>query len=247
MPFTPAHPAILFPFKWVNAKYYSLTALVIGCIVPDFEYFIFLSSGAWISHTLRGIFTFDLPLCFILGFVWHSFLKITFMDLFPNFRFKSKNVLKNEGRISSPKQFVVFFTSALIGIITHLVWDSFSHSNGYMAHRIPILLEEMNFFGHPVRWCYILWYVSTIVGLLVVMKQVIDRKWSLSQFIKHQKERRSFWLTVFLITLTIGIIRVSLGLSNNLPRHLIIIFLGSSIYAFVIAAYLRSKKLKVTS
>jgi hypothetical protein len=247
MPFTPAHPAILFPFKWVNAKYYSLTALVIGCIVPDFEYFIFLSSGAWTSHTLKGIFTFDLPLCFIIAFIWHSFLRTTFMEMFPNIRFKAKNMLQNDVMISNPKQFVIFFTSSLFGIVTHLVWDSFSHANGYMAHRIPILIEEMNFFGHPVRWCYILWYVSTFLGLIVVMKQVVDRKWSLSRFIKHQKERRSFWLTVILITLVIGLIRVSFGLSHNLPRHLIIIFLGSSIYAFVIAAYLRSQKLKVIS
>ena len=40
MPFTFSHPAVILPATYLDKKYYCLSALIIGSMTPDFEYFI---------------------------------------------------------------------------------------------------------------------------------------------------------------------------------------------------------------
>lgn len=39
MPFTFAHPATVLPFAKKHSKHISVTALILGSMAPDFEYF----------------------------------------------------------------------------------------------------------------------------------------------------------------------------------------------------------------
>lgn len=39
MPFTFAHPAAVLPFAKKHSKHISVTALILGSMAPDFEYF----------------------------------------------------------------------------------------------------------------------------------------------------------------------------------------------------------------
>lgn len=59
MPFTFAHPAIVLSFGIKKTKYLDLTALVIGSMAPDFEYFIY----------------FNLPIVFIVAYIYQCILK----------------------------------------------------------------------------------------------------------------------------------------------------------------------------
>ena len=68
MPFTLAHPAIVLPLAAKKLRM-SATGLVIGSMVPDFEYFIRMRTESKYSHTLAGLFWFDLPLGLLLCFV----------------------------------------------------------------------------------------------------------------------------------------------------------------------------------
>ena len=47
MPFTFSHPAIVLPF---SKKWFSLTALVTGSIIPDFEYFFKMKGHSDYGH-----------------------------------------------------------------------------------------------------------------------------------------------------------------------------------------------------
>ncbi len=71
MPFTFSHPAIVLPFGLIGQRYFSMTALIIGSMTPDFEYFLRLRVRSDFSHTLFGVFWFDLPLGIVLCFVFH--------------------------------------------------------------------------------------------------------------------------------------------------------------------------------
>ena len=235
MPFTPAHPAILLPLRKVPEKYISWTALIIGSIVPDMEYFIWMSSGSFLSHTFLGIFYFNLPMTFLLAFFWQQsavfvvrkrwpYLKSQFLyqriEYFPDY-------LK--------KHWLKFTLSAMVGILSHLVWDSFSHSKGYLAvHVFPILIEHISVLGIYTRLCYVVWYISTIVGIALIAGIFFDFKAVLGNRKGGIKNNLIFLLKVELIAIVIGVIRVFFGLDENIPRHLIIIALGASIYALVI-------------
>ncbi|MEN2414974.1 DUF4184 family protein [Flavobacterium mesophilum] len=72
MPFTFSHPAIILPFKYFPKSWFSMTGLVIGSLTPDFEYFMRMKVQSIYSHTLLGVFWFDLPLAIALTFIFHS-------------------------------------------------------------------------------------------------------------------------------------------------------------------------------
>lgn len=75
MPFTFAHPAIILPLPFLNKRWFSLTGLIIGSMIPDFEYFIRMRIQSIYSHTLAGIFWFDLPLALLISFIFHNKVK----------------------------------------------------------------------------------------------------------------------------------------------------------------------------
>src|ERR1700712_1533317 len=83
MPFTLAHPAIVLPLRKLPKHWYSLTGLIIGSITPDFEYFIRMRVQSIYSHTLWGLFWFDIPLGLLLTFGYLSFIRDGLVDNLP--------------------------------------------------------------------------------------------------------------------------------------------------------------------
>jgi hypothetical protein len=83
MPFTPAHPAIVLLF--LKAKRVSATALVIGTMAPDFEYFLRMSVNGQYGHTFFGIFYFDIPVTIALAFLFHQQIKENLINNLPVF------------------------------------------------------------------------------------------------------------------------------------------------------------------
>ena len=238
MPFTPAHPAWLFPFRTVKKLNISWTALLIGSMVPDLEYFIWLSPAAYCSHTFSGIFVFNLPLTFILAFLWHHSLANA---LFPRLAFLNRNFQAE--RISDfpewlKKNIWSFLLCSLTGICSHLIWDSFCHANGYMVHRIPFLLDFTKIRGYDVRNCYIVWYLSTLIGLIIMSFWLVDFKKLFSAVTwKVFFTGSSFWGKILFVAGSIAIARIALGLSWNWTRHLVVIAMGSAFYGTIIVCY----------
>jgi hypothetical protein len=243
MPFTAAHPAILVPLKKVPEKYISWTALIIGSMVPDMEYFIWLSSGSFLSHTKMGIFYFDLPMTFLLAFFWQQSAVFVCRKRWPYLKAQYLSQRVEYFPDYLKKHWFKFTVSALIGILTHLAWDSFSHAKGYMAVNVfPVLIEHISVFGIYTRLCYVVWYISTIVGLMVIAAAIFDFKAIFRTRPGNFKNNLIFMLKVELIAIVIGIIRVFMGLDDNIPRHLIIIALGASIYAFALMILFERRK-----
>jgi len=235
MPFTAAHPAILVPLKKVPEKYISWTALIIGSMVPDMEYFIWLSSGSFLSHTRMGIFYFDLPMTFLLAFFWQQSAVFVCRKRWPYLKAQYLHQRIEYFPDYLKKHWLKFTVSALVGILSHLAWDSFSHAKGYMAVNVfPVLIEHISILGVYTRLCYVVWYISTIVGLIVIAATMFDFKAVFRKRAGNFKSNLIFMLKVELIAIIIGTIRVFMGLDDNIPRHLIIIALGASIYAFAI-------------
>ena len=245
MPFTPAHPAILLFLKPFKKLPVSWTALFIGSIIPDFEYFIWMSPSAYVSHTMLGIFIFNLPMTFIMAFLWHQLL---FPVLIKRIHFFHQRIQLEEYPDFMEwikKNWILFFTSAFIGILTHLAWDSFSHADGYLVHRIPFLLEFIQIGGRAIRTCYVMWYISTLLGLFTLIFWYVDLKklFTLSTW-KTFFSGNSYWGKILFTAGLIGTSRVYLGLGWNWARHLIMIAIGSLFYALLIVSWLEFRKHK---
>ena len=89
MPFTFAHPAVVLPGVFLPKHWMSLTGLVVGSLVPDFEYFFRWQVLSLYSHTPAGIFWFDVPVALALCFVFHVVIKKALLENLPIF-FKAR-------------------------------------------------------------------------------------------------------------------------------------------------------------
>jgi hypothetical protein len=188
MPFTFSHPAIILPF--LKNKKLSATALIVGSMSPDLEYFFRMKMQSEISHTLSGIFLIDFPLGFIVMFAFHEIIKRPLIENLPPF-------LQN--RLQELKEFnwVVYFKSAVfavlisffLGAVSHILWDSMTHWDGYMVKRFPFF--NLQVFSVPIYKIaqhsssiiglgWILFYVYKLPEKNEITKKINFNYWSLS-------------------------------------------------------------------
>ncbi|OCG29518.1 hypothetical protein A9G45_00975 [Gilliamella sp. HK2] len=87
MPFTFAHPAIILPL-YKKPHLFSMTALIIGSMAPDFEYFLRMEVKNTLSHSLAGIFLFDLSMTLVMTYIFHFIVRNTLIKNLPNFFYR---------------------------------------------------------------------------------------------------------------------------------------------------------------
>ncbi|WP_051188181.1 DUF4184 family protein [Brevibacillus thermoruber] len=169
MPFTFAHPAIVLPF-W-RVRWLSFTALVFGSMAPDFEYFFRLRPYSTVSHSLLGLIVFDLPVALLLAVLFHRIVKRPLVACLPApFDRGLGYAAAKPWGIGSLRDGLVFSYSAVIGSLTHIVWDAFTHQGGFMVSRLPLLQQRV-----PVPWTGLdvpvykmLQHGSTLTGLSLI-------------------------------------------------------------------------------
>ena len=167
MPFTFAHPAAVLPLR--HFPLMSTVPLVIGAIAPDVPYYLpwrIVKHMPATTHTFLGSLTLDLPIgLLLLLFLW--LLRVPLVaPLGPGARAKCLGALERFG--SQPRNWVLAPLSILIGAWTHLVWDSFTHADGWMVQRISALSAPVSFFSYTGELCHVLQYVSSVFGLAVL-------------------------------------------------------------------------------
>src|SRR5689334_20926456 len=85
MPLTFSHPAAILPFNLLFKRRLSITGLVAGSLVPDFEYFVRIYHQSFYSHTWSGMFYLDLPAGLLLCFLYQCLLRNPFYANAPLF------------------------------------------------------------------------------------------------------------------------------------------------------------------
>ena len=161
MPFTLSHPAASIPLiRWGLVP----SALIIGSMSPDFLYFIKISATAHFGHTLPGVFLFCLPAGLAVLWVFHTFLKRPALSLLP-IAHQERLILVSNGFTFGPlSRFILIVLSLLLGSFTHILWDSFTHFDGYAVGMFPFLNLSIAVGHLSVKVYNILQYVSTIIG-----------------------------------------------------------------------------------
>ncbi|WP_191971344.1 DUF4184 family protein [Streptomyces luteolifulvus] len=167
MPFTLSHPAAVLPLM---RRPFSRAALVAGAVAPDMPYFVVatglpVSAQSWYepfvnattSHTAPGAVTVTLPYALTLWGLFRaghrplaSLLPIRVPPPPPR---TARTLIRRAGWI---------VLSALIGIATHLLWDAFTHHDGFVVTRAPWLTSTL---VGSLTWARALQHASTIGGL----------------------------------------------------------------------------------
>ncbi len=133
-------------------------------MVPDLPYFAPIGVSRGLTHSAVGVFTADLPMGLVVLVLWMLVFRAPACDFAPKWlraRLPEMTPLLAVQRL----RFTVYSISAiLVGIATHLAWDSFTHADGWLVVAFPLFQLELGPFT-VYRW---LQYGSSIAGLTIV-------------------------------------------------------------------------------
>ncbi|MFZ3496849.1 DUF4184 family protein [Streptomyces sp. 5.8] len=176
MPFTLSHAAAVLPALRRSGRARGPlvgSALVLGSFAPDTFYFAGtvvsgLGPYATFAHSLPGILTADAVLTAVLAACW-LLLREPLIALLPRGR---------QGRVHAfvrgeewrgrrlPSLAVWFYLSAVIGSLTHVVWDAFTHVDRFGTRILPALGEPLA-LGLPL-YSYLQYGTSALAACVLV-------------------------------------------------------------------------------
>lgn len=206
MPFTFSHPALVLPLNYLPKKWVSLTALVVGSIMPDLEAFLRFASKKEESHTWDALFWFCLPLGLIICLLFHQIVRNPFILNMPPFlRNRFIKYTEDNWLVYFKKNTVVVLICFLIGGASHLVWDSFTHYEGVLLQLNPDWDRNTTILGYSIEIVYVIQYANSLLGLLIVLFAIWQLPVKKETYL--QQNRLSYWMLVLLITAVIFTVR----------------------------------------
>lgn len=149
VPFTGAHPLAVLPLVAARRRLpVDAACLVIGAMAPDLEYFArgYISGGK-LGHEWLGLLLWCLPATLVVAYAWHALLRWPLALAAPR-----PLAARLATRFAQPwpaRGPIALAASAILGAATHLVWDAFTHADGFVVVRVPALAAPIA--GVPVH------------------------------------------------------------------------------------------------
>jgi hypothetical protein len=167
MPFTLAHPAAVLPLR--GLKYLRTAPLVLGAMVPDVPDFVPFAKHLPLppTHSFEGSFSSDLLIAYaLLAGIYVLRAPLTAL-LTPRSRALCLQALApfHDG----PREWLLAPVAIVLGIWTHLAWDSFTHPDWWMVERIAWLRAPVTIGPYNGQVYHVFQYVSSLFGLAVMV------------------------------------------------------------------------------
>jgi len=174
MPFPLAHPTAVLPLRRYCVRWLNFPSLVIGSLVPDTAYLLRQENISTLSHQILGSVAFGLPAGFLMLAALYI-LRRPAVEMLPDrARWLFLSLCE---RPVGPLWLAA--VSLMIGIWTHVFWDSCTHNDGWIVGHLSILQTPvLNFAGRTARVCHVIWYASTIAGVGWLFMEFERWKWS---------------------------------------------------------------------
>jgi len=235
MPFTFSHPAIILPLTSVKKWPFSFTGLVVGSIVPDFEFLFRLRETEIFAHTPVGIIVFDLPFAIILSFVFHGIIRNTLIlnlpiplqqRLYPFTAFNWNVYFK--------RHVLNFFISVAIGLGSHFFLDAFTHAYGVFVTNTILLRTTVQVLFYTIPVYYILQLLLSLCGAMYIGWFVFTiKKVAVAQ---AQNNPLRYWLLIWFIGIVFFILRLYVYPQYQSVNDIIIAFFGCLVYALLLVS-----------
>lgn len=162
MPLTPSHIAAVIPLKGRSALPFA--ALAAGSMSPDLWYYL---PGGWVpqpsTHTPWGILIWDVLFGVAMWVAWRA-ASGPLYDIAPG-------AIRRRWRVPN-ESFGAWRSvplAVLIGAVTHVLWDEFTHAGRFgESHIAAVAVDYATPFG-PIAGYQLLQYLSGALGLVVVV------------------------------------------------------------------------------
>jgi hypothetical protein len=165
VPFTGSHPAAVLPFLRTPLP---ASALVIGSMAPDLPFYLPVPQF-YATHTWLAAVSTDLVLGLLAWALWHALLADSALAAAPA-ALRGRLVGWPPRRRPAPvRQGALLVVALVLGTVTHLAWDEFTHAGRWGAEHVAVLAA--NWGPLPgYRW---LQYASSVVGLVVLAAWIV--------------------------------------------------------------------------
>ena len=200
MPLTLAHPAVILPFSR-NSKYINFLALVVGSMSPDFEYFLRGKPYGGIGHTFEGFVVLNLPIVIIVYLIYSTYIHRTLFTHLPSV---FQDTYSKKPNSTNLLKVTVFLYSAFFGMLTHIVWDSFTHLNGFMVKHFSILTYTFQIFDFNLPIFKVLQHGGTIVGLFAIIIYMYCRtaRHTCNDRVNtSSKQKMTYWCSIAILSI----------------------------------------------
>lgn len=209
-----------------------------GSITPDFEYFIRISTRSIYSHTWAGIFWLDLPLGILLCFLFHLVVRDPLFLNLPIYRSRLYQFTQFNWISYFKKNWLVVICSVIIGTVSHIVWDIFTHRNSFTVTYLPELLTVTDSFGSRFTYYELMQLGSSLVGAIAILI-------GLHLIPKGEQPpsgiRISYWVFLLIVSAIVLSLRIYAGLGHAVQQTLIIAVISSGLIALLLAGLLFRK------
>ncbi|MFT4157502.1 MAG: DUF4184 family protein [Microbacterium sp.] len=171
MPFTPSHALVALPF--VRTPLVP-AAIAVGAMTPDLPLFVRgVGIGYSFTHESTNVVWTGL-IALLLFVTWRVLLRPAVAELSPSWLARRIPDEWSTGAWSAaqaavgvgarPAYPVLLAVSLLIGVISHITWDAFTHEGRWGLDLIPALAEAWG----PLPGYKWVQYGSSVIGLLVL-------------------------------------------------------------------------------
>ena len=168
MPWTFAHPAAVLWLRERPAGPLSLAGLVAGSIAPDAGYYVQSFDLAALAHTPLGLVTVCPPIGLVLVAIFRAMHRPLAM-LLPQPHRRALLSLPRGPSMASPAALASILLSVIIGALTHILWDSFTHKSGTAVECLPLLQQPVfTAIGEEFHVYNLLQHGSTVLGVAII-------------------------------------------------------------------------------
>lgn len=171
MPFTPSHAVVALPF--VRTPLVP-AAIAIGAMTPDLPLFVRgIGLGYGFTHAVGNV-VWTALIAFVLFLLWRVLLRPALAELSPERLARRLPAEWGIGAGAAARQAVgvgqrraypaLLAASLLLGVLSHILWDLFTHEGRAGVEWLPFLDEQWG----PLRGFTWLQHGSGLVGLVVI-------------------------------------------------------------------------------
>ncbi len=171
MPFTPSHAVVALPF--VRTPLVP-SAIAVGAMTPDLPLFVRgVGPGYSFTHSFGNVL-WTAVIAFVLFLLWRVMLRPAVSEFVPDAIARRLPAAWERGGWSAAREAagagqtgsypVLLAVSLVLGVLSHIVWDLFTHEGRWGVQVLPWLAAQWG----PLpgfRW---LQHGSSVVGLVVI-------------------------------------------------------------------------------
>lgn len=174
MPFTPSHAVVALAFPRTPLV---PAAVAIGAMTPDLPLFFGIGISYESTHTFPGLVVVGLPVALALLIVWRLSLRPAISELTPTW-FRERmprdwlepaasswwSLWGGRSTRTRAKAVTLVAVSLVIGILSHVVWDLFTHPGRLGSVLIPALAGDWG----PLPGYQWAQHASSAIGLVIL-------------------------------------------------------------------------------